>query len=96
MIPILLVTFAALLSCIVLRTTRVAARPRRRHRKPSETFAKVHGFQQRKPAWVRKEVLRLKALLPDGARKIADTFMTAIRATYEQASAPTSLSLFKR
>ncbi len=31
-----------------------------------------------------------------GYRKIADTFMTAIRATYEQASAPTSLSLFKR
>lgn len=33
-----------------------------------------HGFQRPKPEWVKKEVLRLKALMPDGARKVADTF----------------------
>jgi putative transposase len=35
----------------------------------------VHYYNQPKPEWVRKEIIRLKALLPKfGCRKIADTF----------------------
>jgi putative transposase len=35
----------------------------------------THYYSQQKPEWVRKEIIRLKALLPKfGCRKIADTF----------------------
>ena len=35
----------------------------------------THYYNQPKPEWIRKEIIRLKALLPKfGCRKIADTF----------------------
>lgn len=48
---------------------------RHNHCKSPQTNTKNKVRQQAKPPWVKKEILKLKALLPDmGCRKIADTF----------------------
>ncbi len=49
-------------------------RPRRHRPKPGSPAEPGHGFNRRKPDWVRKEVLRLRALMNEGCRTIAKTF----------------------
>ena len=75
MIFVVVVAVVAFLAWLgILRAHAGSIRPRSRRRLAKLPPAKGHGFQRAKPEWVRKEVLRLKALMPDGARKVADTF----------------------
>jgi transposase InsO family protein len=53
---------------------RPAPRRGRRRAEPASPPEASHGRNRRKPDWVREEVLRLKALIDVGCRKIADTF----------------------
>lgn len=75
MILIIVVAVVALLALLaILRAPTDLGRPRSGRRRAKARPTKGHGFQRAKPEWVKKEVLRLKALMPDGARKVAETF----------------------
>lgn len=71
MIVFLLALFLFLLVALVLH-----ARTRPRFfRRPVHPEASSHGFTRKKPEWVKKEVIRLKALMPqESCRTIAHTF----------------------
>lgn len=72
LVAIALVVFA----CTVfwLRSRHAGHRRRRRRRRPG-AGPSHRALTPPKPAWVRREILRLKALLPDhGCRKIAQVF----------------------
>lgn len=71
MIPTLSVL--ALLVCLVL--LRAARNRRRVLRQPRHPEPAAHGFARKKPEWVRREVIRLKALMPhEGCRHVARAF----------------------
>ena len=75
MIFLMIVAVGALLAWLgVLSAHADSGRPRAKRRKFETLPAQGHGFQRAKPEWVRKEVLRLEALMPEGSRKVADTF----------------------
>ena len=70
---VLLLVVAACL--LVVYHHRPATLSRRRRQVGMEPPANAHHFSPPKPAWVRHEVIRLKALMPDaGCRRLALTF----------------------
>jgi len=71
---LLLLSFAARL-VIPQRPHRTRRCPRPRSATSEPPPAPVHRVQTPKPPWVRREILRLKALMPEaGCRRIAHTF----------------------
>lgn len=76
MILLSLIVIASLFLLGVARWRSRGARKRKSsHRHlPAPEEAKRGGRRPPKPEWVRKEVLRLKALMNEGCRKVADTF----------------------
>ena len=72
--PALLLLLALLVRHAVRSVKRSTVRLRQRPQLPSPC-ANLHRFAPPKPPWVRREVLRLKAWMPDaGCRRIAITF----------------------
>lgn len=70
---LVVVLVLALLWVAALRRTRL--RVRRGRRAPSRQSSGRRGLTPPRPLWVRKEVIRLKALMPEnGCRKIAAVF----------------------
>lgn len=69
--------FFALLGLALLAVFALALcfRGPRFFRRPLHPHPDAHGYSRKKPAWVRREVIRLKAvMLHDGCRKIAAAF----------------------
>lgn len=65
----------AVASWLWLRNHRTTPPPRRRRSAATSVQSSRTPFTPPKPPWVRREILRLKSLLPDhGCRKIAHTF----------------------
>lgn len=73
--PILLTIIELLHLCAerLLRWFHVPAHPRRSHKFPQPVDVGKHRHSSRKPEWLKAEILRLKALMPQaGCRSIAD------------------------
>ena len=72
--PISLLIIALLFACFrrILRWFFAPSRLRRAYKRPS-SVGKCHFHSSQKPEWLKHEIVRLKALMPDaGCRAIAD------------------------
>lgn len=66
-------------------------------RRPVHPLKETHGYVQKKPEWVCKEVVRLKALMPQaGCRAVATTFNSLHHAKGERVGKTYVAKIFKR